>query len=75
MARFDMTLQRSVLEMCKQLNENIRGSGVTSYRQPRQCQGAEGPKMVKGAQSDPNYVSRRLLDCVPVSDMELGHIL
>ena len=30
-------------------------SGVTSHRQPRQCR---GPKMVNGAQSDPNYVSR-----------------
>jgi len=28
--------------------------------------GAQGPKTVKGAQSDPNYVSRLLLDCVPV---------
>jgi len=28
--------------------------------------GAQGPKMVKGAPSDPNYVSRLLLDCVPV---------
>jgi len=28
--------------------------------------GAQGPKKVKGAQSDPNYVSRLLLDCVPV---------
>jgi len=28
--------------------------------------GAHGPKTVKGAQSDPNYVSRLLLDCVPV---------
>jgi len=36
-------------------------SGVTSHRQPRQCW---GPKTVKGAQSDPNYVSRLLLDCV-----------
>jgi len=26
----------------------------------------QGPKTVKGAQSDPNYVSRLLLDCVPV---------
>jgi len=25
---------------------------------------AGGPKTVKGAQSDPNYVSRLLLDCV-----------
>jgi len=41
-------------------------SGVTSHRQPRQCLGARGPKTVKGAQSDPNYVSRLLLDCVPV---------
>ena len=38
-------------------------SGVTSHRQPRQCW---GPKTVKGAQSDPNYVSRLLLDSVPV---------
>jgi len=28
--------------------------------------GAQRPKTVKGAQSDPNYVSRLLLDCVPV---------
>ena len=28
--------------------------------------GAQGPKTVKGAQSDPNYVSRLLLGCVPV---------
>ena len=30
--------------------------------------GAQGPKTVKGAQSDPNYIglSRLLLDCVPV---------
>ena len=28
--------------------------------------GAQEPKTVKGAQSDPNYVSRLLLDCVPV---------
>jgi len=41
-------------------------SGVTSHRQPRQCRGGQGPKTVKGAQSDPNYVSRLLIDCVPV---------
>ena len=41
-------------------------SGVTSHRQPRQCWEAQGLKTVKGAQSDPNYVSRLLLDCVPV---------
>jgi len=28
--------------------------------------GAQGSKTVKGAQTDPNYVSRLLLDCVPV---------
>jgi len=28
--------------------------------------GGQGPKTVKGAQSGPNYVSRLLLDCVPV---------
>jgi len=39
-------------------------SGVTSHRQPRQCRGAQGSKTVKGAQSNPNYVSRLLLDCV-----------
>jgi len=33
-------------------------SGLTSHRQPRQCQGAQEPKTVKGAQSVPNYVSR-----------------
>jgi len=38
-------------------------SGVTTHRQPRQCR---EPKTVKGAQSDPNYISRQLLDCVPV---------
>jgi len=41
-------------------------SGVPSDRQPRQCRGAQGPKTVKGAQSDPNYVSGLLLDCVQV---------
>jgi len=35
-------------------------SGVTSHRQPCQYRGAQGPKRVKGAQSDPNYVSRLL---------------
>ena len=28
--------------------------------------GAQEPKTVKGARSGPNYVSRLLLDCVPV---------
>jgi len=28
--------------------------------------GGQGPKTVKGAQGDPNYVSRLLLDRVPV---------
>ena len=32
----------------------------------RRNTGGQGPKTVKGAQSDPNYVSRLLLDCVPV---------
>ena len=42
------------------------GNGVTSHRQTGQCRGLRGPKLVKGAQSDRNYVSRLLLDCVPV---------
>ena len=42
------------------------GSGVTGHRQPRQCRGGPGPQNGKGVQSDPNYVSRLLLDCVPV---------
>ena len=41
-------------------------SGVTSHRQPGQCRGAQRPKTVKGAQSDPNYASRLLLDSVLV---------
>jgi len=41
-------------------------SGVSSHRQPRQCRGGAGAQNGKGAQSDPNYVSRLLLDCVPV---------
>ena len=40
-----------------------QNSGVTSHRQHRQCRGAQGSKTVKGAQSDPNYVSGLLLDC------------
>ena len=38
---------------------------VTSHRQPRQCRG--GAKTVKGAQGDPNYVSRLLArsECLP----------
>jgi len=40
-------------------------SGVTSHRQPRRGEaGAQNGK--GGTQSDPNYVSRLLLDCVPV---------
>ena len=42
----------------------VQASGATSHRQPRQCHGEGPPKTVKGAQSDPNYVSRLLLDCV-----------
>ena len=38
-------------------------SGVTSHRQPCNA-GGQGPKTIKGAQSDANYVSRLLLDCV-----------
>ena len=41
-------------------------NAITSHRQPRQCRVTQGPKTVKGTQSDPNYVSRLLLDCVPV---------
>ena len=48
------------------VSRRVNISGVTSHRQPRQCRGAQGPKTAKGAQSDPNYVSRLLLDCVPV---------
>ena len=45
---------------------NVMLSGVTSHRQPRQCRGQE-PKTVKGAKSDPNYVSRLLTrsECLP----------
>jgi len=44
-----------------------RGLGATSHRQPRQCRGGQGPKTVKWAQSDPNYVSRLLArsECLP----------
>ena len=41
-------------------------SGVTSHRQPPQYRGAQGPKTAMGAKSDPNYVSKLSLDCVPV---------
>jgi len=41
----------------------VQAGGATSHRQPRQCHG-KGPKTVKRAQSDRNYVSRLLLDCV-----------
>ena len=41
-------------------------SGVTSHRQPRQCRGRGPKRYLKGAQSDQNYISRLLLDCVPV---------
>ena len=33
---------------------------------PGNAEGGQEPKTVKGAQSDPNYVSRLLLDCVAV---------
>ena len=53
---------------CVRAEASLTGlpSGVTSHRQPRQYRRAQGPKTVKGAQSDPNYVSRLLLDCVRV---------
>ena len=41
-------------------------SGVTIAIGSPDNAGAQGPKTVKEAQSDPNYVSRLLLDCVPV---------
>ena len=46
---------------------SCQSSGVTSHRQPQQCRWAQGPKTVKGAQNDPNYVSRLLArsECLP----------
>ena len=43
---------------CSTAHQRLLTSGVTSHWQPRQCRGAQGPKTVKGAQNDPNYVSR-----------------
>ena len=49
-------------------------SGVTiAIGRPGNAGGAQGPKTVKGAQSDPNYVSRLLLDCVPVFHKIITH--
>ena len=57
----------SLVHCVQRVLEGVHGhSGVTSHRQPRQCRGTQGPKTVKRAQSDRNYVSRLLLDCVPV---------
>ena len=55
---------RELVFVSVQLSSCAVSSGVTSHRQPRQCRGGQGPKTVKWAQSDPNYVSRLLLDCV-----------
>ena len=49
-------------------------SGVTSHGQPGNA-GGQGPKTVKGAQSDPNYVSRLLLDCVAGGGQKLVTLL
>jgi len=62
------TVARGDAKIACTQNDSTRGSsGVTSHRQPRQCRGAQGPKTVKGAQSDPNYVSRLLArsECLP----------
>ena len=58
--------ERRLLQQVSIIDAALAGSGVTSHRQLRQCRGAQGPKTVKGAQSDQNCVSRLLLDCVPV---------
>ena len=51
------------------LDSGAEGPGLNRSHQwqPRQCRGAQGPKTVKGAQSDPNYVSRLLArsECLP----------
>jgi len=52
--KFDSKIAISLFLLCY---FNYCTSGVTSHRQPRQSQ---GPKMVKWAQSDQNYVSRLL---------------
>jgi len=59
-----LALRRACRERCK---KKVKNSGLSSHRQPRQCRGGHGPKTVKGAQSDPNYASRLLLDCTGIS--------
>jgi len=50
------------------LRKNLKQvtNSPTKNRAQWQCRGAQRPKTVKGAQSDPDYVSRLLLDCVPI---------
>jgi len=52
------------LSVCLHAYAKNHSSGITSHRQPRQCRESQGHSPVKVAQSDPNYVSRLLLDCV-----------
>jgi len=51
------------------LDSGAEGPGLNRSHQwqPRQCRGAQGPKTVKGTQSDRNYVSRLLArsECLP----------
>jgi len=54
-----------VAERCE-WRDGAVSSGVTSRRQPWQYREGAGAQTAKGAQSNPNYVSRLLLDCVPV---------
>jgi len=51
------------VKIFKSCSENI---GMTSHQQPRQCRGPGAQNGWKGAQIDPNYLSRQLLDCVPI---------
>jgi len=47
----------------------IPDQGVTSHRQPRQCRGGQGPKTVKGVQSDPELCTKTVIrlcsECLP----------
>jgi len=52
-----LTQIKSTLTPNSHRPRRVGPSRVTSHRQPRQCRGGQGPKTVKGAQSDPNYVS------------------
>jgi len=66
----DVITSPSLIAFKRRLKTLLFSSSVASHRQPRGPRGAQGPNTVKGAQSDPNYVTR--LGLGPVANVCRG---